>query len=68
MAIAYRERIDDDTEFALWRIEEEATDLYSQLQLDQQEKDFVESLQARVVNNSEEKVVFSILKRIKYEA
>ena len=44
MAIAYRQRIDDDTEFALWRIEEEATDLYSQLQLDQQEKDFVESL------------------------
>ncbi|QEM12650.1 4'-phosphopantetheinyl transferase family protein [Mucilaginibacter rubeus] len=44
MAIAYRQRIDDDTEFALWRIEEEATDLYSQLQLNQQEKDFVESL------------------------
>ncbi|MDB5147601.1 MAG: 4-phosphopantetheinyl transferase superfamily protein [Mucilaginibacter sp.] len=44
MAIAYRQRIDDDTEFALWRIEEEAADLYSQLQLDQQEKDFVESL------------------------
>jgi phosphopantetheinyl transferase len=44
MAIAYRQRIDDDTEFALWRIEEEAADLYSQLQLDQEEKDFVESL------------------------
>jgi 4'-phosphopantetheinyl transferase len=44
MAIAYRQRIDDDTEFALWRIEEEANDLYSQLQLDQDEKDFVESL------------------------
>jgi phosphopantetheinyl transferase len=44
MAIAYRQRIDDDTEFALWRIEEEATDLYNQLQLNQEEKDFVESL------------------------
>ncbi|HEX8023078.1 4'-phosphopantetheinyl transferase family protein [Mucilaginibacter sp.] len=44
MAIAYRQRIDDDTEFALWRIEEEAADLYGQLQLDQEEKDFVESL------------------------
>ncbi|PWK75282.1 4'-phosphopantetheinyl transferase superfamily protein [Mucilaginibacter oryzae] len=44
MAIAYRQRIDDDTEFALWRIEEEATNLYNQLQLNQEEKDFVESL------------------------
>jgi 4'-phosphopantetheinyl transferase len=44
MAIAFRQRIDDDTEFALWRIEEEATDLYNQLQLNQEEKDFVESL------------------------
>jgi 4'-phosphopantetheinyl transferase len=27
MAIAYRQRIDDDTEFALWKIEEQADDL-----------------------------------------
>ena len=44
MAIAYRQRIDDDTEFALWKIEEEANDLYNQLQLDEQEKAYVEKL------------------------
>ena len=44
MAIAYRQRIDDDTEFALWRIEEEADDLYKQLQLDEDEKAYVEKL------------------------
>jgi len=44
MAIAYRQRIDDDTEFALWRIEEEADDLYKQLQLDEDEKTYVEKL------------------------
>ncbi|HEY9196798.1 MAG TPA: 4'-phosphopantetheinyl transferase superfamily protein, partial [Mucilaginibacter sp.] len=44
MAIAYRQRIDDDTEFALWRIEEEAGDLYKQLQLDESEKAFVDKL------------------------
>jgi len=44
MAIAYRQRIDDDTEFALWRIEEEADDLYNQLQLDEDEKAYVEKL------------------------
>jgi len=44
MAIAYRQRIDDDTEFALWKIEEEANDLYMQLQLDENEKAYVEKL------------------------
>lgn len=44
MAIAYRQRIDDDTEFALWKIEEEADDLYKQLQLNEEEKAYVEKL------------------------
>jgi phosphopantetheinyl transferase len=44
MAIAFRMRVDDDTEFALWKIEEEADDLYNQLQLNDAEKAYVESL------------------------
>lgn len=44
MAIAYRKQVDSDTEFALWKIEERAEDLYSQLQLDEQEKAYVERL------------------------
>jgi len=44
MAIAYRQRVDDDTEFALWKIEEKAEDLYSQLQLDDQEQAYFEHL------------------------
>jgi 4'-phosphopantetheinyl transferase len=44
MAIAYRQRIDDDTEFALWKIEEKAEELYNQLQLDKGEKDYVEQI------------------------
>ncbi|MDB5112910.1 MAG: 4-phosphopantetheinyl transferase superfamily protein [Mucilaginibacter sp.] len=44
MAIAYRQRIDDDTEFALWKIEEKADDLYNQLQLDKGEKAYVETI------------------------
>jgi 4'-phosphopantetheinyl transferase len=44
MAIAYRQRIDEDTEFALWKIEEQAEDLYSQLQLNDGEKAFVENI------------------------
>jgi 4'-phosphopantetheinyl transferase len=44
MAIAYRQHIDDDTEFALWKIEEEANDLYVQLQLNEEEKAYVEKL------------------------
>jgi len=44
MAIAYRQRIDDDTEFALWKIEEKADELYKQLQLDESEKAYVEQI------------------------
>lgn len=44
MAIAYSKQVDADTEFALWKIEEDAEDLYAQLQLDEQEKAFVEQL------------------------
>ncbi|CAN5257936.1 4'-phosphopantetheinyl transferase superfamily protein [soil metagenome] len=44
MAIAYRQQIDDDTEFAIWKIEEEADDLYSQLQLNEKEKNHIEQL------------------------
>jgi phosphopantetheinyl transferase len=44
MAIAFRQHIDDDTEFALWKIEEEANDLYIQLQLNEEEKAYVEKL------------------------
>ncbi|HVV55000.1 MAG TPA: 4'-phosphopantetheinyl transferase superfamily protein [Mucilaginibacter sp.] len=44
MAIAYRKQIDSDTEFALWRIEEKAEDLYKQLQLADHEKAYVEKL------------------------
>lgn len=44
MAIAYRQQVDDDTEFALWKIEEEADELYSQLQLDTWEQAYYEKL------------------------
>ena len=44
MAIAYRQQVDDDTEFAIWKIEEEADELYSQLQLDSGEKAYYERL------------------------
>ncbi|MEO8886472.1 MAG: 4'-phosphopantetheinyl transferase superfamily protein [Mucilaginibacter sp.] len=44
MAIAYRQRVDDDTEFALWKIEEKADELYNQLQLDEGEKNFIEQI------------------------
>jgi 4'-phosphopantetheinyl transferase len=44
MAIAYRQQIDDDTEFAIWKIEEEADELYSQLQLNEHEKAYYERL------------------------
>jgi len=44
MAIAYRQQVDDDTEFAIWKIEEEAEELYSQLQLDDDEKAYYEQL------------------------
>ena len=44
MAVVYRHRVDEDTEFALWKIEEEATDLYKQLQLDDDEKAYFEKI------------------------
>lgn len=44
MAIAYRQQIDEDTEFALWKIEEQADELYQQLQLNKEEKVFVEGI------------------------
>jgi phosphopantetheine--protein transferase-like protein len=44
MAIAYKKQIDNDTEFAIWKIEEKADDLYNQLQLNEQEKAYVEQL------------------------
>jgi 4'-phosphopantetheinyl transferase len=44
MAIAYKKQIDDDTEFAIWKIEEKADELYNQLQLNEEEKAFVEQL------------------------
>ncbi|MFD0794547.1 4'-phosphopantetheinyl transferase family protein [Mucilaginibacter litoreus] len=44
MAIAYRQQIDDDTEFALWRIKESAEELYKQLQLNEEEKAYTKKL------------------------
>ncbi|EHQ28317.1 4'-phosphopantetheinyl transferase family protein [Mucilaginibacter paludis] len=44
MAIAFRMQVDDDTEFALWKIEEGADELYNQLQLNGREKAYIESL------------------------
>jgi phosphopantetheinyl transferase len=44
MAIVYTQQVDNDTEFAIWKIEEEADELYSQLRLDEHEKAFYEQL------------------------
>src|ERR1700761_3132241 len=44
MAITYRQQVDDDTEFAIWKIEEEAEELYNQLQLDENEKAYYQQL------------------------
>ncbi len=44
MAIAYRQQVDDETEFAIWKIEEEAEELYNQLQLDEGEKAYYQQL------------------------
>src|ERR1700743_3916980 len=46
MAIAFRKQVNDDTEFAIWKIEEQAEDLYSQLQLKDDEKAYYEKLRA----------------------
>lgn len=44
MGIAYRKKVDNDTEFALWKIEENADELYQQLQLHDDEKAFIQQL------------------------
>lgn len=44
MAIAYRQQVDTETEFAIWKIEEEADELYNQLQLNEAEQAYVEKL------------------------
>jgi len=44
MAIVYTQQVDNDTEFAIWKIEEEADELYSQLRLDEHEKAYYEQL------------------------
>ena len=44
MAIAFHKQIDDDTSFAVWKIEEQADQLYQQLQLNEREKAYIESL------------------------
>ena len=46
MAIAYRKQVDNNTEFAIWKIEEQAEDLYNQLQLNPIEKAYYEQLSA----------------------
>ena len=44
MALAYRRQLDDKTAFAVWKIEESAEELYSRLQLNEEEKAYVENL------------------------
>lgn len=44
MAIAFKKQVDGDTEMALWRIEEDAETLLGQLQLNEEEKAFVDQL------------------------
>ena len=44
MAFAYQKKIDLNTSFALWKIEETAQDLIAQLQLKEHERSFIESL------------------------
>lgn len=44
MAIAYRQQVDEDTAFALWKIEEDAEELYQQLQLNDDEKAYLQLL------------------------
>jgi len=47
MAIVYKHQVDPDTEFALWRIEEPADELYRHLQLNEYEKAFIEQLNGK---------------------
>ena len=44
MGIAYRKKVDGDTELALWKIEENAEELYQQLQLDEEEQSYLQKL------------------------
>ena len=44
MAIAFRKQVNEDTEFAIWKIEEQAEDLYSKLQLKDDEKAYYQKL------------------------
>ncbi len=44
MALVFHKNLDRDTSFALWRIEEEADDLVSRLQLKEHEKNYLESI------------------------
>lgn len=44
MALSYHKQIDETTAFGVWRIEETAEELYSQLQLNDEEKAYLETL------------------------
>jgi len=44
MAIVYRKKLNDDTEFAIWKIEEAADELYAQLQLHEHEEKVLDGL------------------------
>lgn len=44
MALAYHKKLDEDTEFAIWKIEETPEDLYAQLQLKEHEKIVLEDM------------------------
>ncbi len=44
MALAFQKNIDADTSFAVWKIEESAEELYDQLQLDEEEQAYLETL------------------------
>ncbi|MEJ6980857.1 4'-phosphopantetheinyl transferase superfamily protein [Pedobacter sp. P351] len=44
MALAYHKKLDDSTEFAIWKIEESAEELYAQLQLRDHEEKVLDGL------------------------
>ena len=44
MALAYHKKLDDSTEFAIWKIEESADELYAQLQLREHEQKVIDGL------------------------
>ncbi|MFM6975727.1 MAG: 4'-phosphopantetheinyl transferase family protein [Sphingobacteriaceae bacterium] len=45
MGLSYQKNIDQNTSFAVWKIEETEQELYAQLQLDEREKAYFETLQ-----------------------